>query len=278
MKNKAEIFKNLHLNNETFIMPNAWSAGSAILLEESGFEAIATTSAGVAYNHGLPDSEAAVSFDLALQETQKIAKAVKIPVSMDAENGYGDSAESVANNILEIAKTGVVGANIEDYTGNKDKPLYDAQLAKERIQAATEALAGLSYPFTLTARSDCFLIDHPQALKESIYRANLFREAGADCLFIPGVKDLKTIKTLVDEIDGPITVVMGLAGTPISFAELKQAGVTRISIGGSLARATYGLISSAAKEMLEQGTFNYSKLQIADKELCQLFSEKMPEK
>ncbi|MEH6455222.1 MAG: isocitrate lyase/phosphoenolpyruvate mutase family protein [Cocleimonas sp.] len=274
MQNKAEIFQNLHLDPNTFIMANAWSAGSAILLEESGFQAIATTSAGIAYNNGLPDYESAVPLELALQETRKIAHAVKIPVSMDAENGYGDSAESVAKNIKKIAVTGVVGANIEDYTGKKDNPLYDAQLAKERIQAAKEAVADLDYPFILTGRSDCFLIDHPEALKESIYRANLFREAGADCLFIPGVKDIETIKTLVQEIDGPISVVMGLSGAPISLAELNQAGVSRISIGGSLARATFGLIRNASKEMLEKGTFEFSKLQIADDELCNLFARR----
>ena len=272
MRNKANIFQNLHLDRDIFIMANAWSAGSAILLEESGFKAIATTSAGVAYNNGLPDSEAAVPFELALEETHRIANAVDIPVSMDAENGYGDSAESVAKNIQGIATTGVVGANIEDYTGNKDKPLYDAQLARERIQAAKEAVTDIGYPFTLTARTDCFLTNHPTALKEAIYRANQFREAGADCLFVPGVKDIETIKTLVDEIDGPISVVMGLSGAPISLSELNQAGVARISIGGSLARATFGLIRSASKEMLEKGTFEFSKLQIADDELCNLFA------
>ena len=274
MQNKAKIFRNLHLDPDTFIMANAWSAGSAILLEESGFQAIATTSAGVAYNNGLPDYEGAVPFELALEETRKIANAVKIPVSMDAENGYGDSAESVAINIKQIAATGVVGANIEDYTGNKDKLLYDAQLSKDRIQAAKEAVADIGYPFTLTARTDCFLTNHPTALKEAIYRCNQFREAGADCLFVPGIKNIETIKTLVDEIDGPISVVMGLSGTPISLSELNQVGVSRISIGGSLARATFGLIRSASKEMLEKGTFEFSNMQIADSELCSLFARR----
>lgn len=275
MRNKAKIFENLHLDDDTFIMANAWSAGSAILLEESGFQAIATTSAGVAYNNGLPDSEAAVPFELALEETRKIANAVNIPVSMDAENGYGDSAESIVINMKKIAATGVIGANIEDYTGDKDKPLYDSQLARERIQAAKEAVADIGYPFTLTARTDCFLTNHPTALKEAIYRANQFREAGADCLFIPGVKDIATIKTLVDEIDGPISVVMGLSGAPITLSELNKVGVARISIGGSLARATFGLIRNASKEMLENGTFEFSKLQIADGELCDLFAKKV---
>lgn len=271
MNNKAETFRNLHLDKTTFIMANAWSAGSAILLQESGFQAIATTSAGVAYNNGLADSIGAVSFDLALQETQKISHAVDIPVSMDAENAYADSPESVAKNMQRIVDTAVVGANIEDYTGDAKKPLYDVQLAVDRILAAKQAVTDLAYPFTLTARTDCFMCDHPNALKETIHRTNLFREAGADCLFAPGVKDLNTIKTLVDEIDGPISVVMGLSGSPISLKELNDVGVSRISIGGSLARATFGLVRTAAKEMLEQGTFNFSKLQIKDEELCNLF-------
>jgi len=274
MQKIAEEFKNLHLNGNTFVMANAWNAGSAVLLEESGFSAIGTTSAGIAFQHGLPDSGGAVSFDLALEETCKIVKAVDIPVSMDAENGYGDSAELVAKNMNKIVSTSVVGANIEDYTGVESKPLYDLELARERIQSAKEAVADIGYPFTLTARTDCFLTNHPTALKEAISRANKFKEAGADCLFVPGVKDIETIKTLVMEVNGPISVVMGLTGSPISLKELKAAGVARISIGGSLARATFGLIRNASKEMLEKGTFEFSNIQIADDELCKLFAKR----
>jgi 2-methylisocitrate lyase-like PEP mutase family enzyme len=274
MRNRAETFQNLHINGNTFIMANAWSAGSAVLLEEAGFKAIGTTSAGIAFNHALPDSEGAVSFELALDETQKIAGAVNIPVSMDAENGYGNSSELVSKNMKKIVATSVVGANIEDYTGKNDKPLYDRKLAIERIQSAKEAVKNIGYPFVLTARTDCFLTKHPTALKESIYRANQYIEAGADCLFVPGIKDIETIKTLVKETNGPVSVVMGLSGSPISLSELKNAGVARISIGGSLARATYGLIRRASKEMLENGTFEFSNEQIADSELCNLFSQR----
>lgn len=274
MRSKSEKFQSLHLEGETFIMANAWNAGSAILLEDAGFQAIATTSAGVAYSNGLPDSEEAVSFELALEEARKIAAAVAIPISMDAENGYGDSPTEVAQNMRRIVSTAVVGANIEDYTSKPENPLYDSALARERIQAAKEAVSGIGYPFTLTARTDCFLTNHPNALKEAIYRSNQYREAGADCLFVPGVKDLATIETLVKEIDGPLNVVMGLSGSPISLVELKAAGVARISIGGSLARATFGLVRNAAKEMLEKGTFDFSKMQIVDDELCNLFAKR----
>lgn len=272
MKDKAIKFQNLHLANDTFIMANAWNAGSAVLLEDAGFDAIATTSAGIAYSHAAPDYEGAVSFDTALDETKRIADAVKIPVSMDAENGYADSAESVFKNMQRIAATGVVGANIEDYSGNKKIPLYNIELATNRIQLAKQAVTDLGYPFTVTARSDTFLTGHHDPLNEAIKRLNHYREAGADCLFVPGIKDIETIKTVVEEVNGPLTVVMGLSGKPISISELKDAGVTRISIGGSLARATFGLIRNAAKEMLEHGTFEFSKQQIADDELCRLFA------
>jgi 2-methylisocitrate lyase-like PEP mutase family enzyme len=269
---KAENFHDLHLNGDTFIMANAWNAGSAVLLEDAGFKAIGTTSAGIAFSHALPDSEGVVSFELALEETQRIAKAVNIPVSMDAENGYGDSAELVSKNMKKIVETSVVGANIEDYTGKNNKPLYDKKLATERIQAAKEAVSNIGYPFTLTARTDCFLTNHPNQLKESILRANMYMEAGADCLFVPGIKDIETIKILVQETNSPVSVVMGLSGSPISLLELKNAGVTRISIGGSLARATFGLVRRASIEMLEKGTFGFSNEQIADNELCELFA------
>lgn len=188
---------------------------------------------------------------------------------MDAENGYGHSSESVFENMKEIALTGVVGASIEDYTGDSKNPLYDIELATERIQAAKQAVTDLGYPFTLTARAECYLTGHPDSFNESVRRVNRYHEAGADCLFVPGVKDIETIKALVG---APVSVVMGLSGSPISVAELKEAGVARISIGGSLARAPFGLVRRAAREMVDKGTFQFSSQQIADDELCKLFS------
>ncbi len=269
---KAKRFRDLHTANETFIMANAWNAGSAVLLEEAGIEAIGTTSAGISFSYALPDYEGKLPFESALNETTRIAKSVSIPVSMDAENGYGHSSESVFKNMEKIALTGVVGAGIEDYTGDSNNPLYDIDLAAERIQSAKAAVGSLGYPFILTARAECYLTGHPDPFNESVRRVNRYREAGADCLFVPGIKDIKTIKALVDEVNGPVSVVMGLSGAPISVAELKEVGVARISIGGSLARATFGLVRMAAREMVEKGTFEFSNQQIADDELCKLFS------
>ncbi len=269
---KARRFRDLHRANDAFIMANAWSAGSAVLLEEAGIEAIGTTSAGIAFSHALPDYKGELSFDAALTETNRIVKAVNVPVSMDAENGYGHSSESVFENVAKIALTGVVGASIEDYTGDNDSPLYDIGLAVERIQSAKQAVTDLGYPFTLTARAECYLTGHPDSFSESVRRVNRYHEAGADCLFVPGIKDIETIRALVGEVGGPISVLMGLSGSPLSVPELKEAGVARISIGGSLARATFGLVRRAAREMVDKGTFEFSSQQIADDELCKLFS------
>ena len=272
--NKAEKFYKLHKGGDTFVMANAWNAGSAVLLEEAGFQAIGTTSAGIAFSQGLPDYQGSLSFDNALSETQKIASAVSIPVSMDAEDGYGSTPEEVAECFTKIAASGAVGAGIEDHPGGEGQRLYDIGEAVDRVRAAREATINLASPFTLTARAECFLVGQENAFAESVKRVNLYREAGADCLFVPGIKDLEVIRQLVSEVDGPVNVVMGLSGKPVSVAELKDAGVTRISIGGSLARATFGLVRNAAREILDQGSFGYASQQIPDAELCALFADK----
>ena len=272
LQQKAQRFETLHTLGECFVMPNAWDAGSAVLLEQAGFQALATTSAGIAFSRGLADAEGALDFEEALQVTHGIAAAVELPLSMDSENGYAHEPEAVHANMTRIAGCGAVGASIEDYGGNPDKPLYDIELAVERVAAAKQALAALDYPFVLTARAECYLYGHPDPFRESVERVNRYREAGADCLYVPGIRDIDTIRALVDAVDGPVNVVMGLAGKPVTVAELRDAGVTRISIGGSLARATFGLIRRAAKEMLDPGSFSYADGQIADAELCALFA------
>ncbi len=271
---KAIEFQQLHADGNCFIMANAWNAGSAVLLEQAGFGAIGTTSAGIAYSHAYADAEAALSFESALQETHEIADAVGIPVSMDSENAYADAPQAVFENMKRIAATGVVGASIEDYCGDRQNPLYDLELAVDRVRAAKEAVTDLDYPFVLTARAECYLYGSSNPFEDSVERVNRYREVGADCLYVPGIRDIDTIRELVAAADGPVNVVMGLSGTPISLAELRQAGVTRISIGGSLARATMGLVRRAAQEMLEQGSFNFANEQIPDAELCKLFSRR----
>ena len=270
---KGRAFRDLHASDGIFVMPNAWNAGSACILEAAGFPAVGTTSAGIAYCLGLPDYKGALSRDVALEETSRIAGALRIPVSADAENGYGHNPEEVAETIHRVADTGAVGASIEDYaaaygTGG----LYDRTLSAERIEAAATAAASLPFPFTLTARAECYLVGHPSPFEEAVARVNMYREAGADCLYVPGITDAETIGRLVTEADGPVNVVMGLAGSPMSVNQLEDLGVKRVSIGGSLARATLGLIRRAAEEMRDHGTFTYSEQQVPDAELCRFFA------
>jgi len=266
-------FRNLHSADGIFVMPNAWNAGSACMLEAAGFPAVGTTSAGISFCLGLPDYEGALTRDAALEETHRIASAVRIPVSVDAENGYGHTPEEVAETIRRVADTGAVGASIEDYAaayGTGD--LYDRHLAVERVEAAVAAAASLPFPFTLTARAECYLIGHSNQFAESVARATSYRNAGADCLYVPGITDAEAIGQLVKEVDAPVNVVMGLAGSPMSVNQLEDLGVKRVSIGGSLARATFGLIRRAAAEIRDYGTFTYSEEQVPDSELCRFFA------
>lgn len=267
---KGELFKKLHCGPDLLLMPNAWNPGSARMLAAAGFAAIATTSAGIAFSFGLPDYEGRLSRERMLQAIRQIAAALDVPVSADLEAGYGASPETVAETIALAIDAGVVGGNIEDYCGDTGS-LYDAELAVERIRAARAAADSSGIPFTLTARTDCYLAQVEQPFAEAVKRANAFREAGADCLFVPGVGDSKTIGALAREIDGPLNIVMGLTGNHLSVAELHALGVKRVSIGGSLARATYGLIRRAAQEMRESGTFSYAGQQIPDAELSNFF-------
>lgn len=267
---RAQKFRALH-DSGTFVMPNAWDAGSARMLAGQGFTVLGTTSAGIAFAAGLPDHQR-LSREEMLTCVSKIVSAVKIPVSADLESGYGTAPEIVAETVRMAMGIGVIGCNIEDLSGDATNPLLEASLAAERIKAIRQA-ADAEGTFTLTARTDAFLIKHPRAFEEAVYRCNLYREAGADCLFVPGVGDKETIGKLAQEINGPINVVMGLAHSTLTLADLKSLGVRRVSIGGSLARASFGLIRQAAKEILEKGTFTFADNQFPHNELCDFFSE-----
>lgn len=270
--NQAQTLLDLHQQDDIFVMPNAWDAGSAKLLAAAGFKAIATTSAGIAFSLGRPDSENAVSRDEMLQAIKNIVQAVDLPVSADLEAGFGSRPAVVAETIQMAIEVGVVGGNIEDFTGNRQKPLFDRILATDRIQAARVAANNQLLPFVLTARTDCYLVEHPKPFAEALERSQLYCEAGADCIFIPGVRDLNLIEQLVQQIPKPLTVVVGLKGSPFTVQQLADIGVRRITIGGSLARATYALIRKAAQEMMIKGQFSYAEEQIPDGELCEFFA------
>jgi len=267
---KAKHFSALHKNKGTFIMPNAWDAGSAIVLANAGFEAIGTTSAGIAFSAGLSDHQR-MSKGLMLEKVKEIVDVAGIPVNADLEAGYSENPEGVASIIAQAIDYGVAGSNIEDYTGDSNMPLYEFEVAVERIRAAASAAQGRV--FTLTARCDAYLTGHPNALAESIKRCNAYLEAGADCLFVPGIADKATISKILAEVPGPFNVVMGLSGNLLTKEDLSQCGVKRISVGGSIARAALEFVRKAGEEMMNEGTFSFANEQFGHGDLCQLFDE-----
>jgi len=263
---KARIFRDLHHAGRPFIMPNAWDAASARMLASCGFAAIATTSAGINFAHGLPDGPAAAPRDLTLARHGAIVAAVDLPVSGDLENGYGDSPQAVADCISRAIDLGFVGAGIEDFTGDAKRPHYDVGLAAERIAAARQAADASGLAFTLTARAECFLYGHETPLEEAVARLARYRQAGADCLYAPGTTDPEHLRRLVGETGGPLNVVVGLGG-PVDLEGLARLGVARISTGGSLFRAIYGKIAEIGGEMAENGMFSYAESAMSGRDL-----------
>lgn len=273
---KAKKFYSMHTSEGCFLLPNAWDIGSAKMLVAAGFESIGTTSAGIAFSLGRPDNafcseEARLNREEMMAVIRAITHSVSVPVNADLEAGFGAEPEVVSQTIELAIAAGAVGGNIEDYSGDAANPLYSLELSIERIKAARKAINESGMPFVLVGRTDEMNAGLSPDLDHAIQRANLYREAGADCLFVPGVSDKQTVATLVKEINGPINVVMGLSGSDVSFSELKDLGVRRISIGGSLARSVYHAMREAAVEMREKGTFTFAEKQIPQGELNELF-------
>ncbi|HZP15759.1 MAG TPA: isocitrate lyase/phosphoenolpyruvate mutase family protein [Nocardioides sp.] len=234
-----------------FVLPNAWDGGSARLLEQAGFPAIATTSAGIAWSLGIPDGEA-LDRDTMLDHVARIVRLVQVPVTADLEAGYGDTAEEVADTVRRAAAAGAVGGNLEDAAGGR---LFPVEQATTRIAAARAAAPRGT--FVLNARTDAYFGGtREDRFEETIRRAAAFLDAGADCIFVPGVTDAVTIKRLADAIDGPLNIVAGLANA-IPAPELFALGVTRVSLGGSVARAAYSLVERAAHELRDAGTLDF---------------------
>jgi 2-methylisocitrate lyase-like PEP mutase family enzyme len=273
----AQQFHDMHNRPGCFLMPNAWDEGSARMLAAAGCEALATTSAGIAFSLGRPDhgfhaAEARVARAPMLERIAAIAASVALPLNADLEAGYGDTPAEAAATIHEAIECGAAGGNLEDFTGDPRAPLFDLVMACERLRAARAAINASGIPFVLVARTDAFLVGHPQPFAEAVRRANAYRAAGADCLYVPGPSDAQTLAALVREIDGPLSVVMGLSGPALTVGQLADLGVRRISIGASLARAVYRLMRDAAHEMVAHGTFRYAEAQVPQPELNQLFS------
>ena len=269
---KAERFQALH-QGPLFIMPNGWDAGSARLLAGFGFQALATTSAGLAFALGRRDGEGSVSRDDALRNAADIVAAVDLPVSADLENGYGDTPEHAAETIRLAAEVGLVGGSIEDATGNADAPIYDFSLSVERVAAAAEAAHALPFPFTFVGRAENFLHGHND-LDDTIRRLQAYEKAGADVLFAPGLPDLETIRTVCASVTKPVNVVLGQKNTPYTVADLAAAGVRRISSGSSFARAALTGLRDASLELLGPGTMTYLDDAISFAEVSSLMAKK----
>ena len=236
-ESKGQAFRDLHKRDAAFIIPNPWDEGTARLLAHLNFEALATTSAGYAFSTGKLDNT--VSRDQMMVHLATIVSATDLPVSADLENGFGDGPESVAETIRLAAAAGVVGGSIEDATTRPSDPLYERDLAVERIRAAAEAARSLPFPFTLTARAENFLVGRPD-LKDAIKRLQAYQDAGADVLYAPGIAEKDEIATVVTAVDRPVNVVMGLQGSRLSLTELSEIGVKRVSVGSALSRAALG--------------------------------------
>lgn len=254
-KEKFERFRALHQGACAFVIPNPWDAGSARLLASLGFEALATTSAGYAFSKGKLDSFAGLERDEILANAAEIVGATDLPVSADLEDGFGAAPETCAETVALACGIGLVGGSIEDATGDPASPIYDLPQAVERVRAAAETARDL--PFLLTARAENFLWGRPD-LDDTIQRLQAFSAAGADVLYAPGLPDLDAIRTVCAAVDKPVNVVMGLKGPRFSVDELSDAGVRRISVGGSFARAALGALMRAAQEVRIAGTFDYA--------------------
>jgi 2-methylisocitrate lyase-like PEP mutase family enzyme len=266
---KFEVFRALHLRHEAFVMPNPWDAGSARVLEASGFSALATTSAGYAFSTGRRDSFSALSRDEILDNARDIVGAVNLPVSADLEDGFGASPEACAKTIELASQAGLVGGSIEDATGDPDAPIFPFDQAVQRVAAAAQAAR--ERPFMLTARAENFLWGRPD-LDDTILRLQSFEAAGADVLYAPGLPDIEAIARVCRSVSKPVNVVMGLAGPRYSVSELSEAGVRRISVGGVLARAAFGAVIRAAQEMAQSGTFDFAADAVPDQKLASLMS------
>jgi 2-methylisocitrate lyase-like PEP mutase family enzyme len=267
---KGQVFAALHERDRAFIIPNPWDVGTARLLAQLGFEALATTSAGYSFSMGQPDNSVARA-DM-LRHVASIAAATDLPVSADLENGFGDSPKSVAETFRLAAGAGLVGGSIEDMSRHPGRSIYELGVAVDRIRAAAEVVHDLPFAFTLTARAENYLAGRPD-LGDTIERLQAYQAAGADVLYAPGIVSKDEIATIVKSVDRPVNVVMGLQGVQLSMAELSAIGVKRISVGSALARAALGAFLRAAREMQEYGTFAFAEQAVGYRDINTMLSQ-----
>jgi 2-methylisocitrate lyase-like PEP mutase family enzyme len=266
----AADFLALHHQRDAFVLPNVWDAGSAKVMAQAGFAALGTTSAGIAFSAGLPD-DGSIGRDAMVERIGAIAAAVDVPVSADIESGYAADPDGVAATVRVVIETGAVGANLEDADPAQPGSLFALDDAVARVEAARDAADSAGITFTLNARIDSYLVAAPDPLADTIERAARYVAAGADCIFVPGASDAATIGPLAEAIDAPLNVVAGLVGEPLTLDEFSRLGVRRVSVGGSLARATLGLVESAAQQMRD-GRFDFTAGAIAHADVNRLMA------
>ncbi len=270
---RCRAFRRLH-EAGCFVIPNPWDAGSARVLAQLGFSALATTSSAYAWSQGTRDNH--VSIEQALTGFRSIAESVEVPVNGDFEGGFAVEPENVSSNVARAVATGIAGVSIEDSTGDPSSPLFDFTLAVERIKAARQAIDASGTGVLLTGRSEGFIAGRPD-LAETIRRLVAYADAGAECLYAPGIREKDAIRAVVDAVSPkPVNLLVG--GDFITVAEAAALGVRRISVGGALARAAWTGFLQAAKEIAEQGTFSRLARAIPFAEVEGLFSGKPSER
>lgn len=243
-------FRQLH-ESGCFLMPNPWDVGSACWLQQLGFPALASTSAGLAFSRGLPDGR--VPLDGVLAHLEALVAATDVPLNADFEAGYAADAAGVAESVRRCVATGVAGLSIEDATGDRARPLHDLDEALDRLRAARRAIDAAGGGVVLTARAECFLVGHPDPLREALRRLEAYAAAGADCLYAPGLRTPEQVAAVVKAV-APRPVNVLASGGTFTLAGLEGLGVRRVSVGGGLARAAWAGLQRAAEE-LRQGTF-----------------------
>jgi 2-methylisocitrate lyase-like PEP mutase family enzyme len=255
-KHKAISFRQMHRGPKPLLLPNVWDVASARVVEEAGFPAIATTSAGIAFSLGYPDGQK-ISREEMLARVGRIARAVKVPVTADVEAAYGNRPEDAAQTALGVIEAGAVGINLEDGTGDPGNPLVELALQLDKIRAIRETALNAGVLLVLNARTDVYLdqVGPPEARYfETISRVRAYRDAGADCVFVPGVRDSRVIAQLVRDVQCPLNILAGV-GSP-SIPELEKLGVARVSLGSGPMRATLGLMRRLAEELKTSGTYS----------------------
>jgi 2-methylisocitrate lyase-like PEP mutase family enzyme len=253
---KAKAFRSMHSPKPVLLLANVWDVASARIIEEAGFPALATTSAGIAFSHGYPDGQKIPSDEMFAAIAQ-IAGAVRVPVTADVEAGYGERPEDAARTARHVIEAGAVGLNFEDATGDAKRPLFEVPLQLERIRAIRETAGELGIPLVLNARTDVYLLEVGEPAKrydETLRRLSAYRDAGADCVFAPGLKDVQTIGRLVADVRCPVNILA--APDSPSVSKLSALGVSRISLGSGPMRASLGFLRRLAGELRTDGTYS----------------------